>query len=195
MSQEHGFLAAYNIAEGEPFQEAFDAIFEEMQEKFPDLYAKNMRKDYAESEGFRLTSVVFRPGEFIKNPFLRSLIPPNLTQRETHLILGVRDDAVCFAVGPDTQPERVLLAAIAKTKEAKPVNDLFFFYSAHELGQAFALAGRPDRFVRLKLAAEDTSPLAYAFAVSEFSDTTKTITFRASGLLTPSLWRLREAMW
>jgi hypothetical protein len=194
-SQEHGILAAYNIADGEQFQKAFDAIFAEMQEKFPNLYEKNVQKDYAESEGFRLTSVVFRLGDFIKNPFLRSITPPRLAERETRLILGVRKDAVCFAVGQGLQPEKVLVKAMGETKVAKPVSDLFFVYSAYELGQAFASSGRPERFVRLKLAALDTNPSARAYAVSQFTETTKTITFRASGLLTPSLWRLREAMW
>jgi hypothetical protein len=195
VSQEHGIVAAYNIAEGDRFLKAFDSIFEEMQTNFPDLYAKNVQKDYAESEGFRLTSVVFRLGDFIKNPFLKSITPPNLSQRETRLILGVREDAVCFAIGQDLQPEKVLVTAIGEMREAKPVEDVFFVYSAYELGQAFLSAGRPDRFVRLKLAAADTNPLARAFGFSLFTDTTKTITFRLSGLLTPSIWRMREAMW
>ena len=126
VSKKHGILAAYNIAEGEQFQEAFDAIFEEMQEHFPDLYAKSVQKDYAESEGFRLTCVVFRPGDFVKNPFLRSLIPPNLATRETRLILGVRNDAICLAIGSDSQPEKVLVTAIAETKEPKPVERSLF---------------------------------------------------------------------
>jgi hypothetical protein len=193
-SQEHGILAAYNITNGEQFQRVFDSIFEEMQKDFPGLYAKNVQKDYAESEGFRLTSITFRLGDFIKNPFIQSLTPPNLAARETRLILGVRDDAVCFAIGQGLQPEKVLVSAIAETKTTKPVDDVFFVYSAHELGQAFASAGRPDRFVRLKFAAADTNPLARASAYSQFTDTTKTITIRASGLLTPSLWRMRETM-
>ena len=194
-SQEHGILAAYNIVEGERFQKAFDTIFEEMQTNFPAWYEKNIQKDYAASEGFRLTSVVFRPGDFIKNPFLRSLTPPNLAQRESRLILGVRNDVVCLALGQGLQPEKVLVQAIGEMKESKPVDDLFFIYSAYELGQAFASAGQPGRFTRLKLAAADTNPLTRAYAFSQFTDTTKTITVRASGLLTPSLWRMREAMW
>ena len=194
-STEHGMIAAYNIPEGEQFQKAFDSIFEDMQTKFPDLYAKSVEKDYAESEGFRLTSVIFRLRDFIKNPFLQSITPPNLADREMRLILGVREDAVCLAIGQGSQPERVLVTAIAETKEAKPVDELFFIYSAYELGQAFAAAGQPHRFARLKLAAADTNPHARAYAFSQFTDTTKTITFHASGLLTPSLWRLREAMW
>jgi len=192
-SQEHGMLVAYRIAEGERFGRAFDAIFEEMKTEFPDLYAKSVQKDYAEWEGFRLTSVVFRVGDFIKNPFIQSLIPPNLAARETRLILGVRDDIVCFAIGQGETT--ALAAAIAGTNEAKPVDDLFLIYSAHELGQVIASAGDANRFVRLKLAAADTSPLARAYAVSHFTETTKTITIRASGLLTPSLWRMREGMW
>jgi hypothetical protein len=193
-SREHGILAAYNIVDGEQFQESFDAIFAEVQEQFPDIYEKNVQKDYAESEGFRLTSVVFRPGDFVRNPFIRSLTPPNLAAREIRLILGVREDAVCFAMGQGIQPEKVLVEAIGEMKEFQPVSDMFFVYSAHELGQAFASAGRPERLVRLKLAAADTNPLARAYAISEFTDTARMITIRVSGLLTPSLWRMREAM-
>ena len=193
-SQERGILAAYNIVEGERFQRAFDNIFEEMQTNFPDLYAKNVEKDYAEFEGFSFTSVTFRLGDFIKNPFLQSITPPRLAAREMLLILAVREDAVCFAIGQGAQPEWMLVNAITGMSESKPVEDLFFFYSAYELGQAFAVAGQPSRFERLKLAAAETNPLAWAFAYSNFTDTTKTITFRASGLLTPSLWRMREAM-
>ena len=193
-STEHGILAAYRIVNGKQFQEAFDSIFAEMQEMFPELYKKNVQKDYAESEGFRLTSVVFRVGDFMRNPFIKSFIPPNLAAREFRLILGVRNDTVCLAIGQGLQPEKVLVSAIAKTKVSKPVDDLFFVYSAHEFGQAFASSGQPNRFLRLKLAAADTNPSARVYAFSEFSDASKTITIRASGLLTPSLWRMREAM-
>ena len=193
-SHEHGILAAYNIVEGEQFQRAFDNIFEEMRINFPGLYEKIIQKDYAECEGFRLTSIVFRLSDFIKNPFIRGLTPPNLADRETRLILGVRNDTVCFALGQGLRPEKVLVEAISGTKETKPVEDLFFLYSAYELGQAFASAGHPARFVRLKLAAAGTNPYARAYAFSHFTDTSKTITVRVSGLLTPSLWRVREAM-
>ena len=194
-SREHGILAAYNIVEGEPFREAFDAIFSEMQEKFPEWYKKNVQKDYAESEGFRLTSVVFSLGDLVKNPFIQGLTPPNLATRETRLILGVREDAICFAIGQGLQPEQVLVKAIAETKETQLVSDMFFVYSAHELGQAFAVAGHPERLTRLKLAAANTNPSARAYVASELTDTMKTITIRVSGLLTPSLWRMHEAMW
>jgi hypothetical protein len=93
------------------------------------------------------------------------------------------------------QPEKVLVTAIAEMKTVQPVDELFFIYSAYELGQAFAAAGHPARFARMKLAAADTNPLARAYAFSQFTETSKTITIRASGLLTPSLWRMREAMW
>ncbi|MDR0520876.1 MAG: hypothetical protein LBH00_03375 [Planctomycetaceae bacterium] len=194
ISQEHGLLTAYKIAEGKRFQEAFDKIFEEMKTEFPDLYAKNVQKDFAESEGFRLTSVVFRAGDFIKNPLIKGVTPPKWANRETRLILGVRHDAVCFAVGQGIQPEKVLVEALMETKQQKPVQDLFFVYSAHELGKAMADQGAvPWLFRRLKSAALDTNPSAAAFAVTQFTDTSKTITLRISGLLTPSLWRASPA--
>jgi len=193
-SQKHGILAAYNIPDGERFRQAFDAVFEEMRTHFPDVYEKNVKKDYAECEGFLLTSITFRLGDFIKNSFIQGLTPPNLATRETRIILGVRDDTVCFALGQDSQPEKVLVEAIMGMRESKPVDDLFFIYSAYELGRAFSLAGEPHRFTLLKLAASGTNPQAWAYAYSHFTETTKTVTFRASGLLTPSLWRMREAM-
>jgi hypothetical protein len=191
-SMEHGILAAYNIVEGEQFRQEFDVIFETMKKEFPELYEKNVEKDYAEAEGFTLTSVAFHLGDFIKNPVLGWLIPPEISKRETRLILGVRNDAVCFAVGQGKKPELQILEAIAGTKEPKRVDDHFFVYSAYELGQAFAATGDPNRLVRLKQAALDTNLTARADAVSKFTENTKTLTLRISGLLTPSLWRLRE---
>jgi hypothetical protein len=108
------------------------------------------------------------------------------------LVLGVRNDAVCFSVGKPEEAERNLLTAIAGITERKPVAEMFFVYSGYELGQAFAVSGNPNRLVRLKMLAADTNPIARAEGVSAFTDTTRTITFRVSGLLTPSIWRLMQ---
>ncbi|GHT21372.1 hypothetical protein FACS189419_02170 [Planctomycetales bacterium] len=189
VSQEHGILGAYNISDGKKFQETFDGIFDSFQKEFPDFYAENVERNYAESDGFRLTRVSFAPRDFIKNPFINFLIPPEIADRETRLIFGVRDDYVCFAAGQGIKPEKELVAAIGKMNTALPVQDLFFFYSGYELGQVFAVSGNPNRLARLKAVAADTNPAARAFAVSKFTDDTKVLTFRISGLLTPSLWR------
>ncbi|MDR1962640.1 MAG: hypothetical protein LBQ50_02555 [Planctomycetaceae bacterium] len=191
-SFEHGTLGIYNLVEGEKFRESFDSIFADLEKEFPEVYARNIRKDYLESEGFLLTSISFRPGMFIKNQFLSWLIPPEYSERETRLILGVRNDALCFAVGSNDFPEQQLLGAIAGTTELLPVYDHFFTFSAYELGRAFAQSGRPDRLVPFKIVAANTNPNARADAVSKFTDTSKTLTLRISALLTPSIWRFRE---
>lgn len=191
-SRDCGVLGAYNIVEGRRFREAFDAVFAEVAEKFPEVHARNIRKDYAESEGFLLTELVLRPADFIGDAFWMRWIPSPWLDRETRLVLGVRDDAICFAVGQGDLPESRLLEAIAGTGRPQPVDELFFLFSAYELGQTLAASGDPDRFVPLKTVAAQASPNARAYAVSEFADNSKTITFRVGGLLTPSLWRFRE---
>jgi hypothetical protein len=191
-SYEQGMIGIYNLVEGEKFRESFDSVFAEIEREFPEVYVRNIQKDYMESEGFVLTSILFRPGMFIKNQFLSWLIPPEYSERETRLILGIRDDALCFAVGSGDFPEQHLLQAIAGTTESLPVYDLFFTFSAYELGRAFAQSGRPDRLVPLKIVAANTNPNARAYAVSKFTDTSKTLTLRISALLTPSIWRFRE---
>ncbi|MDR3198892.1 MAG: hypothetical protein LBU34_13585 [Planctomycetaceae bacterium] len=191
-SFEHGILGIYNLVEGEKFRKSFDSVFTDIEREFPEVYARNIRKDYMKSEGFVLTSISFQPGMFIKNQFWSWLIPPEYSERKTRLVLGIRDDAICFAVGSGDFPEQHLLEAIAGTTESLPVYDMFFTFSAYELGRAFAQSGRPDRLVPLKIVAANTSPNARAYAVSKFTDTSKTLTLRVSALLTPSLWRFRE---
>ncbi|MDR1268289.1 MAG: hypothetical protein LBK82_02080 [Planctomycetaceae bacterium] len=191
-SFEQGIIGIYNLAEGKKFRKSFDAVFSDIEKEFPNVYAQNIRKDYMKSEGFVLTSISFRPGMFIKNQFLSWLIPPEYSERETRLILGIRDDAVCFAVGSDDFPEQHLCEALAGTTKLLPVYDMFFTFSAYELGRAFAQSGRPDRLVPLKIVAANTNPNARAYAVSKFTETSKTLTLRISALLTPSLWRFRE---
>jgi hypothetical protein len=191
-SFDRGILGIYNLVEGEKFRKSFDSVFSDIEREFPEIYARNIQKDYMKSEGFVLTSILFRPGMFIKNQFLSWLIPSEYSERETRLVLGIRDDAICFAIGLGDFPERHLLEAIAGTTELLPVYDLFFTFSAYELGRAFAQSGKPDRLVPLKIVAANTSPNAHAYAVSKFTDTSKTLTLRISALLTPSLWRFRE---
>ncbi|MDR0705180.1 MAG: hypothetical protein LBF88_09345 [Planctomycetaceae bacterium] len=191
-SFEQGIIGVYNIVEGKKFREAFDSVFSDIEKDFPEVYARNIRKDYMQSEGFVLTSISFRPGMFIKNQFLSWLIPSEYSERETRLVLGVREDALCFAVGSGGFAEQHILEAISGTTEKLPVYDMFFTFSAYELGRAFAQSGRPDRLVPLKIVAANTNPNARAYAVSKFTDTSKTLTLRISALLTPSIWRFRE---
>ncbi|MDR3232887.1 MAG: hypothetical protein LBT46_04355 [Planctomycetaceae bacterium] len=189
ISLEHGILGAYNIADGEKFQQVFDDIFTEFESAYPDLYKKNVEKDFAEKDGFKLTRVSFIPKNSINNPLMGFLIPPEFGSRETRLILAVRQDYAAFAVNQGSKAEQEIVKAIDGMQVAARVQDLFFIYSGYELGQAFAVSGNPNRLVRLKALAAGTNPAARAFAVSHFTDTTKTLTLRISGLLTPSLWR------
>jgi hypothetical protein len=191
-SFEQGMIGVYNIVEGKKFRKSLDSVFADIEKEFPEVYARNIRRDYMESEGFTLTSISFRPGMFIKNQFLSWLIPSEYLERETRLVLGVRDDALCFAVGSGDFAEQRLLEAIAGTTETLPVYDIFFTFSAYELGRAFAQSGSPDRLVPFKIVAANTNPNARAYAVSKFTDTSKTLTLRISALLTPSIWRFRE---
>lgn len=193
ISQEHGMLAAYNIVEGERFLQAFDDVFADIAETYPELYEKMIDKDYGEFQGFRLTRVKLRLVDLIQTSPWTELISPRLVEREgIVVVLGVRRDAVCFAVGSGDLPEQRLLAGIDGMQESLPVYDRFFSFSAYQLGKAFAQSGDPNRFWPLKLVAADANPDTNAYAYSQFSDTEKTITLRINALLTPSIWRLRE---
>ena len=191
-SLEHGILAAYNIVEGEKFMAAFDSVFEEYGQQFPEHYARNVRKDYMESEGFRLSSVSLRLRDFIETAPWGKLVPPAIADSETRVVFAVRKDAVCFAVGPGAAPETRLLEAISFMNRPLPVLDVFFVFSPYEIGQAIALSGDPNRFAAFKMVAAGGNPNARAYATTEFTDTSKTITLRISGLMTPSIWRFRE---
>ncbi|MDR3181329.1 MAG: hypothetical protein LBT89_00155 [Planctomycetaceae bacterium] len=190
VSTEHGILGAYNIADGEMFQQTINDVFVQFRAAYPDLYKQYVEKDFAETDGFKLTRVSFVPKDYVNNPLIGFLIPPELGSRETRLILAVRGDYVAFAIGQGTKPEQEIVKAITGMKTSVRVQDLFFIYSGYELGQAFALSGNPNRLARLKALAADTNPSARAFAVSKLTDDTKTLTLRISGLLTPSVWRL-----
>ncbi len=194
ISQEHGVLGAYNIVEGKQFRESFDRVFAELSEKFPDVYQGRVYKDFGVWEGFTLSRVSFNLGDFVANSSLKALIPAEWMQRQTNLILGVRDDAICFAVGQGELPENRLMDAIEGMSQSLPVYDIFFVFSAYEMGRAFAAGGDPNQLRGLKAVAANTNPAARAFAVSEFTDTSKTLTLRISGLLTPSLWNFRETL-
>lgn len=193
ISREHGMIAIYNVVEGERFGESFDAVFAEIAAKYPDLYEKLIEKDYAECRDFRLTKIKFNLSDFVRNEPWKNLIPPTLVEREKiGIVLGVRNDAVCFAIGKEDEPEEDLIVAIAAMEDNLPVNDLFFTFSAYSLGQAFAQSGDPNRFVPLKLVAANESPDANAYAYSEFTETERILTLRINALLTPSIWRFRE---
>ncbi len=181
-SQEYGLLAGYNIVEGEKFQTAIEAVLTEYEKQFPAHFGKNVRKNYAEAEGFRLTSISLRLRDFLETSPLGKLAAPALGNQETRIVFALRKDAVCFAVGPAfLNPEGKLLDALATMNEPQPVQDLFFVFSPYEVGQAIALSGElsgdPNRpfLSRLKQIAASGHPQAIAFATTEFTDTTKTI--------------------
>ncbi len=194
LSQEHGLIGVYNIIGGTTFRNSFDDLLAGLAEHYPDVFDAAVRKDYAEAAGFSLTSISIRPDDLFANAPWIQAIPPNVRQRETTILLGVREDAICYAVGPADQVEDRLLDAVFATNEKKQINDLFFIFSVDELGQAIADSGDPNRLPLLKSVLADGNPAARAYAVSHFTDTTKTLTLRISGLMTPSLWRLRDGI-
>ncbi len=191
-SVEDGFMGAYNIVEGKAFRKAFDDLMTTLAEKYPKVYTEKVRKDYAESGGFSLTDISLRLDDLFSDAWWLPFVPEGARQRETRIVLGVRDDAVCFAVGKENLPEQRLRAAIAGTVESRPIDDMFFVFSAYELGQAISISGNPDHLPRFKSMFANGNPAARAYAVSTFTDTTKVLTLRISGLMTPSLWRMRE---
>lgn len=191
-SHDHGFLTAFNIVEGDRFLETFDSIFEETEKHYPELYAKCVRKDYGVLQDFRFTSITFRIGDLIEKSGWSQWIPETIAKRETTFLFAVRSDTVCLAIGQGESPEIQLSEAIMRMDQSLPVYDLFFHFSAYELGRAVARSGDPNRAVPLKIVAGNGNPDARAYAVGELTDYSRTITVRISALLTPSLWRTRE---
>ena len=191
-SYERGFIGAYKISDEKRLTLALDTLFHIFETEFPDVYQTRIRHNYRVVDGFTLTAVTFRLKDFLRGSLWASLVSRLLENQETQIVLGLRNDAICFAVGQGDNPERQLIAGIAGMSKPLPICETFFVYSAYELGQAFAKSGDPTRLTGMKMVASQTDPNARAFATAEFSGQTKTVTLRASGLLVPSFWRLRE---
>jgi hypothetical protein len=112
-----------------------------------------------------------------------------------NILLAVRNDAVCYSICRDTdieKQEQLLVNAIEGTEKSLPVYDMFFVFSAYELGKAYAKSGNPNRFPQLKSIAANTNPNAVIYAKTKFTENSQTTTIRANAILTPSIWRLRE---
>ncbi|MDR1923682.1 MAG: hypothetical protein LBQ66_04840 [Planctomycetaceae bacterium] len=194
-SDEQGLIGAFKITEGERFQKAFDLTFSQMSKEFPDLYAANVRKDYRQDYGFKLTSVSVKLSELLRSSPIGFLVLDKLRGDGLSILLAVRGDAVCYSVcdaGDRVEQERRFLDAIAGVEKTLPVYDMFFVFSAYELGKSYAKSGNPNRFTQLKTIAENTSQNARINATTKFTNNSKTLTFRINAILTPSLWRMRD---
>ena len=193
LSMSDGFMGAYRIVDGETIRKAFDDLMEDLAEKYPAIYAERIRKDYAAVQGFSLTDIVLRLDDLFPNAWWMKYVPDGVRQQSgVRAVLGVRNDALCFAVGLGEMPEQRLRKAVAGTEKPQRVDDLFYTFSAYELGQAIADSDRTGPLSEIRMALANGDPAAKAYAVSKFTDTSKTQTLRISGLLTPSLWKMRE---
>ncbi|MDR2169719.1 MAG: hypothetical protein LBP59_06225 [Planctomycetaceae bacterium] len=210
-SDDYGIIGAFKIAEGERFQNAFDLMFEDMAKEFPDVYTANVRKDYKQVCGFKLTSVTVKLADLIKESPIGFFVTKNNSGKNNNnrvdnggdnggenginILLAVRGDAVCYSICPAAdrkKQERQLEIAIEGTEKKLPVYDVFFVFSAYELGKTYAKSGNPNQFPKLKSIAANASPNAVVQAKTNFDNNSKIITIKASALLTPSIWRLRE---
>ncbi|MDR1483942.1 MAG: hypothetical protein LBT09_03865 [Planctomycetaceae bacterium] len=198
-SDEHGIFGAFKITEGERFQKAFDSMFADMAEEFPDVYSAAVRKDYRQIHGFKLTRVSVRLADLLKWSAAGFFVTENTVTENTgggiNILLAVRQDAVCYSIcraDDFKKQEQQLANAIEGTEKSLPVYDIFFVFSAYELGKTYAKSGNPNRFAKLKSIAANTSPNAVIHAKTDFTENSKTITIRANAILTPSLWRLKE---
>ncbi|MDR2345044.1 MAG: hypothetical protein LBE18_03170 [Planctomycetaceae bacterium] len=198
-SDDNGVIGAFKITEGEQFTKAFDLMFAEMAKEFPDVYSANVRKDYRQFHGFNLTSVTVKLSDLLKESPIKFFVTENLNRNNgndgLNILLAVRQDAVCYSIDRAAnreKQEKQFETAIEGIEKSLPVYDIFFVFSAYELGKIYAKSGNPNRFKKLKSIASTTSPNAVIQAKTEFTENSKTITIRASALLTPSLWRLKE---
>ncbi|GHT27087.1 hypothetical protein FACS18942_05790 [Planctomycetales bacterium] len=194
VSQEHGILGSFTV-EDERFQKTLDEVFAEIAVQFPDVYQQTVNKDYDNVNGFKLTKISFVLSDLLQESPLRFLFPSDNNREQITVILGVHKKMVCFAVSRGGTSEQELKTAILASEKALPVYDVFFVYSAYEIGQMFADAGNSERFRRLKQVFANQHPEANAYAEVEWFKTGKNltgkvITLRVSDLLTPSVWRL-----
>ena len=193
LSMRDGFMGAYRIVDGEAFRKAFDDLMAALVEKYPTIYAERIRKDYATAQGFSLTDIVLRLDDLFPNAWWMQYVPDGVRQQPSvRAVFGVRNDTLCFAVGLGEMPEQRLRKAVAGTERPQRVDDLFYTFSAYELGQAIADSDRPGPLSEIRMALANGDSTAKVYAVSKFTDTSKTQTLRISGLLTPSLWKMRE---
>ncbi|MDR2762950.1 MAG: hypothetical protein LBB88_10135 [Planctomycetaceae bacterium] len=206
-SDENGVAGAFKITEGKRFKKSFDQMFSDMSKEFPNVYSSNVRKDYRQFHGFNFTSVSVKLSDLLKGSPIGFFVTENRVDVETekvegkksengiNILLAVRGDAVCYSIcraADRVKQERQFEIAIEGIEKSLPVYDIFFTFSAYELGKLYAKSGNSNRFSQLRSIASSVSPNAMIQAQTEFTDNSKTTTIRASALLTPSLWRLKE---
>jgi hypothetical protein len=213
-SDENGVVGAFKITEGKQFKKAFDATFVDMSKEFPDVYDANVRKDYRQFHGFNFTQVSVKFSDLLKDSPIGFFVTENrngnkteknknqkneneneTNERGINILLAVRDDAVCYSICRMADREkqtRQFETAIEGVEKSLPVYDMFFVFSAYELGKSYSMSGDQNQFSRLKSIASSVRPNAVIQAKTEFTDNSRTTTIRASALLTPSLWRLNE---
>ena len=193
LSMSDGFMGAYRIVDDGAFRQAFDELMETLAEKYPGIYAEQVRKDYAELQGFRLTDVVLRLDDLFPDAWWMQYVPQGVRQQPgVRIVFGARRDAVCFAVGLAEMPEQRLRKALAETTTPQRTDDLFFNFSAYQLGRAIAESDKQGPLPEIRAVFANSDPTTKAYFVSGFSDTSKTITYRINALMIPSLWQVRE---
>jgi hypothetical protein len=194
VSQEHGVLGGFTV-EDERFHKTLDEVFAEIAVQFPDVYQQTINKDYDNINGFKLTKISFVLSDLLRESPLWFLFPSDNNREPITVILGVHQKMVCFAVSRSGTSEQELTTATLASEKSLPVYDVFFVYSAYEIGQMLANAENSERLRRLKQVFANRHPEANAYAdvqwfKTEKNLTGKVITLRISDLLTPSFWRL-----
>ncbi|MDR1478540.1 MAG: hypothetical protein LBJ00_06320 [Planctomycetaceae bacterium] len=195
-SNEYGIIGAFKIAEGKRFQKAFDIMFADIAKEFPDIYSENVRKDYRQLNGFKLTQVSVKLADLLKGTAAEFFVTKNADNVDSggiNILLAVRQDAVCFSIRRANdlkKQEQQLKYAIESMEKPLPIYNMFFVFSAYELGKTYANSGNQNQFQKLKSIAANTNPNAIIYATNEFTDNAKITTIRANAILTPSLWRL-----
>jgi hypothetical protein len=157
-----------------------------------------VRKDYRQLHGFKLTRVSVKLADLLRGTggtAAEFFATDKIDNSGVNILLAVRQDAVCYSIrwaSDFKKQEQQLEYAIESMNKSLPVYNMFFVFSAYELGKAYANSGNQNQFRRLKSIAANTSPNAIIYATTEFTDNSKLTTIRANAILTPSLWRLRE---
>lgn len=163
VSNEGIFLGAAKVVDAAPIRKAKEKALEFLEkiavsadESDPFVYTKN---DLDSLDGFELCSIVLPSDKvptvfFGDTDFARILLASKRYDvGETEFIIGIRDDAACFVLGPAGTVGPALRRAVRQMRTPEPSPRTFFVFSGYEFRKflADAIGDAPDQAFRRSL--------------------------------------------
>ncbi|MDR3110986.1 MAG: hypothetical protein LBU65_15055 [Planctomycetaceae bacterium] len=194
-SQEHGLIAAFNVADTRQIAKTLDDHFKKFAANQPESFTKNVQYRYKNWNGFDFTSIRLDLKEIAKTPateFLSQFGSVFAGQKDIYFLFALSGDTLCMAVGRGELVEQRLMYAIDGMKESQPVPPEFFIYNGYEFGNLLANLGDPTRFALVKAFAASGDPRAIMTGTLLNNSQTSNLSLRVNGMLIPSIWKLGE---